>query len=157
MFLEPVPGKPRFYQLTALAFCDGNLLNEDFDYYASIVGRRSNEIGLGTYGDGANRLRPMIIFSNPLGASFLDRRSTLIHRRDDLEAHHPNLRHIGTVERTVATGANSGTRIFHCYRDRRDVPKSVDLFHVRDPFPTPRRTDKTVPRGRFVIDIRPSP
>ena len=153
---EPVLGEARTYRLTALALCDGNLLNEDFDYYISIIGQRTKEIGLGTFGDGANRVRPMIIFSNPLGVSFLDHQSTMIHSRDDLEAQHPTLRYIGTIERTVPAQTDFGVRVFHCYRDSRDVPEDAELLDVRDPFPTPRRTDRTIPRGRFVIGIRPS-
>ena len=42
---EPVAGEQKTYCLTALAFCDGNLLNDDFDYYVSIVGQRSKKIG----------------------------------------------------------------------------------------------------------------
>ena len=202
---EPAADIPRTYRLTALVLCDGDLLNEDFDYYISIVGRRSKEIGLGTYGDGAkgsrqnkssiyriviplgmrncdhrwpvyfgespNRVRPMLIFSNPLGAPFLDRQSTLIHARADLEAEYPALRRTGVIKRSIPreTGSealisrpsmeqtSSGeARTFHCYRDRRDVAASTELFHERDPFPMPRRSRKTAARGRFVISFRPS-
>ena len=153
---EAAVGEPDNHQLTALVLCDGNLLNEDFDYYQSIVGTRSKEIGIGTYGDGANRVRPMLIFSNPLGATFLDQNSTLIHQRDDLEASYPHLRRIGTIERTVMPTSNShkgAHRLFHCYRDRRDVLATTQPFHERDPFPIPQRSKRTTPRGRFVIDI----
>lgn len=155
---EPVPAEQQTYRFTALAFCDGDLLNDDFDYYLSIVGQRTKEIGLGTYGDGANRVRPMIIFSNPLGASFLDHQSTLIHARADLQANYPTLRHIGTIERSVPGEADADPEIrtFHCYRDYRDAPESTGPFHVRDPFPTPKRTEKTISRGRFIIRIQPS-
>ena len=153
---EAISSEQKTYKLTALALCDGDLLNEDFDYYTSIVGQRSKEIGIGTYGDGANRLRPMIIFSNPLGAPFLDHQSTLIHVRDDLEAEYSTLRRIGSIERTVPDEADPGIRTFHCYRDRRDEPDGAEPFRKRDPFPTPRRTKKTVSRGRFVIGVRPS-
>lgn len=168
---EPAADAPRTYRLTALVLCDGDLLNEDFDYYTSIVGRRSKEIGLGTYGDGANRVRPMLIFSNPLGAPFLDRQSTLIHARADLEAEYPALRRTGVIERSIPGETGSGglasrpsmerassseARTFHCYRDRRDVAASTGLFHERDPFPMPRRSRKTAARGRFVIGFRPS-
>ncbi len=142
--------------MTALALCDGDLLNEDFGYYTSIVGRRSKEIGLGTYGDGANRVRPMIIFSNPLGVAFLDRQSTLIHPRADLETEYPALCQVGVIERTVPSESTPGIRSFHCYRDRRDTVEDANPFHERDPFPTPQRSKKTVPRGRFIIGIRPS-
>ena len=171
---EPVPDAPQNYRLTALALCDGDLLNEDFGYYISIVGRRSKEIGLGTYGDGANRIRPMLIFSNPLGASFLDRQSTLIHARANLAVEYPALRRIGVIERSIP-GDGSGilsphaaiertpsgenhleSRTFHCYRDRRDVAAGTEPFHQRDPFPTPQRSKETASRGRFVIGVRPS-
>ena len=168
---EPATGARRTYQLTALVLCDGDLLNEDFDYYTSIVGRRSKEIGLGTYGDGANRVRPMVIFSNPLGAPFLDRQSTLIHARGDLDDEYPALRRIGVIERSIPEETESGTaatrpsteqtpagkfRTFHCYRNQRDVVDGTEPFHERDPFPVPQRSRKTAARGRFVIDFRPS-
>ena len=172
---EPVSERPPTYRLTALALCDGDLLNEDFGYYLSIVGRRSKETGLGTYGDGANRVRPMLIFPNPLGAAFLDHRATLIHSRSDLDAEHRGLCRVGTIERSVRGEGRGGgrsarqsaargpadedsleTRTFHCYRDRRDVPDDSEPFRERDPFPTPQRSSETAPRGRFVVNIRPS-
>lgn len=153
---EAVSTARQTYRLTALALCDGNLLNEDFDYYTSIVGQRSKEVGIGTYGDGANRLRPMIIFSNPLGAPFLDHQSTLIHTRDDLETEYSTLRRIGGIERTVPEESAPGIRTFHCYRDRRDAPDGTATFCKRDPFPIPRRTERTVSRGRFVVGVRPT-
>ena len=153
---EAVPSESQSYRLTALTLCDGNLLNDDFDYYTSIVGQRSKEIGLGTYGDGANRVRPMIIFSNPLGASFLDHQSTLIHVCSDLETKYSTLRRIGTIERTVPGNGKREIRTFHCYRDHRDSSDTCRPFKVRDPFPTPKRSRKTTARGRFVIDVQPS-
>ena len=172
---EPEPDVPRTCRLTSLVLCDGDLLNEDFGYYISIVGRRSKEIGLGTYGDGANRVRPMLIFTNPLGALFRDRQSTLIHTRANLEVEYSALRCVGVIERSIPRecGPESATarktiecdpsgesrletRTFHCYRDRRDVVPGDEPFHERDPFPTPKRSRETASRGRFVIDIRPS-
>ena len=149
------------YRLTALALCDGDLLNDDFDFYLSIVGQRTKEIGLGTYGDGANRLRPMLVFSNPLGVPFLDNQSTLIHARGDLHDDYPTLRRVGVIERSIPCKAKEEsqiadleTRIFHCYRDCRDA-EAIDLFRARDPFPTPKSTKTTAPRGRFVIPVQP--
>lgn len=156
---EEVTGKERTYQVTALVLCDGNMLNEDFAYYLSVVGQRSKEIGLGTFGDGANRLRPMLIFANPLGAQFLDNDATLIHARIDLQTEHPSLHRAGSIERTIASDAVLGTRVFHCYRDRRNLDETPELalpFRHTDPFPTPTRSTATVPRGRFILDVRPS-
>ena len=168
---EPVEDTPRTYRLTALVLCDGDLLNEDFDYYTSIVGRRSKEIGLGTYGDGANRVRPMLIFSNPLGATFLDHQSTLIHARADLDGEYSALCRVGAIVRSIPDETASGTatpctsmeqtssgesRTFHCYRDQLDVSASTEMFRERDPFPVPQRSRRTAARGRFVIGFRPS-
>jgi hypothetical protein len=141
------------YLLSALVLCDGNLLNEDFNYYLSIVGERVKEIGLGTYGNGANRTRPMLIFSNPLSASQLDYSITLIHSRNDLERDIPQLQQVGIIKRTMQQG---GTRLFYCYRLADDVPKDHRPFELLDPFPLPARTEKTQPRGRFRLNFQPA-
>jgi len=155
---EEVTGKQGSYKLTGLVLCDGNMLNEDFAYYLSVVGRRSKEIDLGTFGDGANRVRPMLIFANPLGAQFLDHHSTLIHPRVDLQTEDSSLVRVGSIERAVAGDRDRGTRVFHCYRDRSSLSEhtqhAVPFRHI-DPFPTPRRSRTTVPRGRFILDVRP--
>ncbi len=148
---EPVGVQGDKYQLSALVLCDGNLLNEDFDYYLSIVGERVKEIGLGTYGNGANRTRPMLIFSNPLSAEQLDHHVTLIHSRDDLERDVAGLRQVGIIKRTVHQG---GTKAFYCYRLAKDVPEDHRQFELLDPFPLPARTEKTQPRGRFRLNFQ---
>lgn len=155
---EEVTGKQSTYKITGLVLCDGNMLNEDFDYYLSIVGQRSKEIGLGTFADGANRVRPMLIFANPLGAQFLDRHSTLIHPCKSLQDEHPSIYRAGSIERTISGDANRNTRVFYCYRHRSNLGKitqhAVPFWHI-DPFPTPRRSKTTVPRGRFILDVLP--
>lgn len=132
-------------RLTALALCDGDILNADYKYYIDITGERTKDIGVGTYGDGANRNRPMVIFANPLGARILDRAVTLVHRSDQLAIN--SLVKVGAIERTAIIG---GKRVkFHCYRDRRDAGAE---FAVVDPFPNPKnRSEKTVGRGRFSL------
>jgi hypothetical protein len=141
------------YLLSALVLCDGNILNEDFNYYLSIVGERVKEIGLGTYGNGANRSRPMLIFSNPLGTPELDLSVTLIHPRDDLEREISQLRQVGIINRTIKQG---GTRVFYCYRLTDDVHKDHKQFELLDPFPLPARTERTQPRGRFRLNFQPA-
>lgn len=136
-----------------MVLCDGNLLNEDFNYYLSIVGERVKEIGLGTYGNGANRTRPMLIFSNPLGAPQLDHSTTLIHSKDDLQRDVSKLRQLGFIKRTIQQG---GTSAFYCYRLADDVPKDHRQFELLDPFPLPARTEKTQPRGRFRLNFQPA-
>lgn len=150
---EAVRGQAGKYQLSASVLCDGNLLNEDFNYYLSIVGERVKEIGLGTYGNGANRARPMLIFSNPLSSTQLDHSVTLIHFRDDLEKDVPQLRKVGIIKRTVQQG---GTKTFYCYRLADDVPEDYRYFELLDPFPLPTRTVKTQPRGRFRLNFQPT-
>lgn len=141
------------YSLTALALCDGDLLNADFDLYLSIVGERAKRTGLGTYGDGADRERPMLIFANPLGVEALDHQVTLVHRRDDLEKETPTLRRVGFIRRSVVEGKPA---TFHCYRAKSDVLKGQGPLELVDPFPAPKRTEKTQPRGRFRVEVEPA-
>jgi len=150
---ETVSNQSGKYQLSALVLCDGNLLNEDFNYYLSIVGERVKEIGLGTYGNGANRTRPMLIFSNPLSAPQLDHNVSLIHSRNDLERDVPQLRQVGIIKRTTH---QCGTKSFYCYRLTDDVPKDHRQFDLLDPFPLPARTERTQPRGRFRLNLKPT-
>jgi hypothetical protein len=150
---EIVRNQPGRYQSSALVLCDGNLLNEDFNYYLSIVGERVKEIGIGTYGNGANRSRPMLIFSNPLSPPHLDHNVTLIHSRDDLEREIRQLRQVGIIKRTIRKG---GTNAFYCYRLADDVPRDYRRFELLDPFPLPARTERTQPRGRFRLNLQPS-
>jgi len=150
---EALGGSTGRYRLSALVLCDGNVLNADFGYYLSIVGERTKEIGLGTYGDGANRTRPMLIFANPLGAAELDHRATLIHSRDDLEQQFRRLRRVGIIRRTVLGG---GQQAFYCYRLRGDVSTGHQDFALVDPFPSPTRQVGTQPRGRFRLQVRPA-
>lgn len=148
---EALEDRPGHYRVSALVLCDGDLLNADFDYYLSIVGERTKEIGVGSYGDGANRNRPMVIFANPLGAPELDHEATLIHPAHDLEQRFPRLRHVGAIRRTLPTG---GYREFHCYRVRDDVPGEHEDLELVDPFPSPARREGTQARGRFRLDVR---
>lgn len=155
---EPVPERPRHYQLSALTLCDGNLLNSDFEYYLSIVGSRKKKLGIGSYGDGADRARPMLIFVNPLGVSQLDHNVTLVHSRGDLATELPHLRHVGTIARTIPqeSAGRSSTAVFHCYRRQSNIPQAHTPFELLDPFPVPSRTEETQARGRFRLDIQPS-
>jgi hypothetical protein len=150
---EPVSNRKRYYRLSAMVLCDGNLLNPDFDYYLSIVGARTKEIGLGTFVDGANRSRPMLIFANPLGVGELDRCATLIHPRQDLENESIELYGVGTIRRTAG---DRSLHTFSCYRLRDERTAEGLPFDLSDPFPTPERTEATQPRGRFRVDIRPA-
>ena len=150
---EAVRSQSGKYQLSSLVLCDGNLLNEDFNYYLSIVGERVKQIGLGTYGNGANRTRPMLIFSNPLGAPQLDHNVTLIHSRNDLNREVSQLRQVGAIKRTMQQG---GTRAFYSYRLAEDVAKDFEQFELLDPLPLPARTEKTQPRGRFRLNLQPA-
>jgi hypothetical protein len=149
---EAVAGRQGRYALTAMALCDGDLLNADFDLYLSIVGERTKRTELGTYRDGADRERPMMIFANPLGATILDRQATLVHSRENLAEEFPELRRVGIVRRT---SPERGTVAFYCYRLHRDLPGGHVAFDVLDPFPTPKRKEKTQRRGMFRVQIAP--
>jgi hypothetical protein len=138
-------------QITALTLVDGNALNEDFDFYLGIVGERMKKIHLGSYGDGADRIRPMLIFPNPLGAEQLDHSISLPHPKDDLEGTIDGLRLIYDIVRTNTLGE---TRHFYCYQHFSDVPADWNACTLTDPFPTPKRNEKTQPRGCFRLPFK---
>lgn len=149
---EPVERRAQTYRLTALALCDGNILNEDFDLYLSIVGERRKTIGLGTYADGVDRNRPMLIFSNPLGFAELDHAVTLVHGSGRLADEFSDLRLVHKLTRTGERGKHT----FYCYRKKSDVPTGWRVQAFTDPFPTPsRRSTATQRRGRFRLPIEP--
>jgi len=149
---EQERGAENLYKLSALALCDGNVLNEDFGLYLSAVGQREKEIGLGTYGNGANRNRPMFIFSNPLGIPELDNAATLIHPDPTLVESETGLRMAYRLVRT----ARDRERIFYCYRSVADVGASHPITDLMNPFPTPlSRSTRTQSRGRFRLPIEP--
>lgn len=151
---ESVQDQHRLQNLSALAFCDGNILNEDYQLYLSITGRRAKETGLGSYQDGVNRIRPMLVFSNPLSASVLDHQSTLIHARNDLEKEYDKLIKVGVIERTDAKQKDQTTRKFYCYRMRENSTSQDEMFSALDPFKSPSSLAKTAQRGRFVMPIK---
>lgn len=146
----PAPGQRGRYALSAIVLCDGNLLNADFDLYTRIIGERTKEIGIGTYANGFNRNRPMVVFANPLSIPELDWQVTLIHPRDDLEREFPHLRRVGEIKRTASS---QEVHTFYCYRLATDLSPDRPYFQLADPFPSPARSEKTQPRGRFIVNI----
>ena len=153
--------------LSALALCDGNLLNADFKLYLEITGKRKKGIGLGTYGDGMNRQRPMLVFSNPLGWSDLDRKCTLVSRRLNL-AEGGRVKMVFEIGRTLAERAESDegldvleeptakSGLFYAYRLAEHVPDGLEIVRYTDPFPRPlARSEATAQRGKFKVSIRP--
>lgn len=144
--LEPIPDASGQVVITAFALVDGNLLNEDFDLYLGVTGERTKRIGLGTFADGADRARPMLIFGNPLGIPQLDHSATLVHASDDLSVSEPRILKAYTIKRTLPNGETSS---FSGYRHAFDSDGAVvDLI---DPFPIPERDERTRPRGRFTL------
>ena len=149
---EQVPDAENAYKLSALALCDGNVLNEDFDLYLSAVGQREKEIGLGTYGNGADRHRPMFIFANPLGRPELDNSATLIHPDATLAESETALRMAYRLIRT----AKNGERVFYCCRLAADIETGHPITDLKNPFPIPlSRSTLTQSRGRFRLSIEP--
>ncbi len=144
--LEQVP-RTENVLLSALALVDGNVLNEDFSLYLSITGERTKRIDLGTFSDGADRNRPMLIFSNPLGIPELDRAATLIHTDRTLTESVCGLKKVFVLERSIP---QEEFREFSCYRHSPDATKEP-MRRLVDPFPTPKRDSKTSRRGRFLL------
>ena len=149
--LEPAPPAQSRCIVSAFALVDGNVLNEDFDLYMSVVGERAKRIGLGTYGDGADQTRPMLIFGNPLGIAELDRAATLVHPSASLTDSSPDLTLAHILRRSLEEGNQH--REFHCYRDVRDF-QTTAVTTLVDPFRTPERDTRTRPRGRFVLPFK---
>ncbi|WP_031077648.1 hypothetical protein [Streptomyces sp. NRRL WC-3742] len=144
------PTEPDQHYIDSLALVAGSALNDDTRLYDRITGERTKLINLGSYGDGADRQRPMLIFSNPLGWDWMAGQATLISDRPDLDTEVGHLRHVREISRDTASG---GANTFHCYRlESLDPPV---MGPRRNPFPIPNaRTEKTSPRGRFRIDLR---
>ncbi|MER6011621.1 hypothetical protein [Streptomyces bluensis] len=140
--------KEDHWETQALVMVAGSVLNSDEDLYDEITGIRSKAIGLGSYGDGANRERPMLVFANPLGWDWVIGSATIISDRDDLESEHP-LTRVRDITRTTVNGVESR---FYCYRLSDLNPPVEDT--VDDPFPTPkRRSTQTSQRGKFVVKL----
>lgn len=138
--------------LNAMVLCDGNMINEDFDLYLEITSQRTKEIGLGTFGDGVNRNRPMLIFTNPLGASELDHAATLI-KSAKLSDEHQGVGQVFTIERSLP---DNSSRQFFAYRATRDIPTDWHTRHLINPFPQPqKRVTATQSRGKFRLPIKP--
>lgn len=141
------------YSVTALALCDGGVLNEDVDLYDTRTGIRKKAIGLGSYGDGLDRERPMLVFANPLGWYELDRTATLIHRRHDLNES-GDLNRIGQIERTHPKVPEQPASTYSVYRTPSDASYAGKPFLARDPFPAvKKRTEATQARGRFRLNL----
>jgi len=149
---ESIGGRTNTYQLTAMALCDGNVLNRDFGLYLSAVGQREKKIHLGSYENGADRTRPMFIFANPLGAPELDHSVTLIHPAQHLESSNQDL---GLVYRLLRSSGEK-EHVFYCYRTKSDIAQDHTVINLRDPFPTPSRVTRTQSRGRFRLPVRVS-
>ena len=147
---EKLPEQGQFI-LSALSLCDGSVLNDDFDFYLSITGQRSKSIGLGTYSDGLNRIRPMLVFANPLGATELDYAATLVNQREVFNEN--RLRLVYRIRRKVDEGTY---REFFAYRLTSDVEAGWQVETLDDPFPQPkRRVETTQRRGKFIVPVRP--
>lgn len=151
---EFVKVQQHLHILSALVLCDGNILNEDFEFYLEITGRRAKQIGLGSYRDGTNRLRPMLVFPNPLSASVLDHQSTLIHARDDLEKDYDELTKVGVIERNMPCQEDEEIRRYFCYRTRNTEAHKATMFSAIDPFKSPSSSVKTTQRGRFIVPVK---
>lgn len=137
-----------------MALVTGSALSKDTDLYDRITGKRKKSIHLGTYGDGADRQRPMLVFANPLGWPWMQGKATLISDRDDLHVESGELANVRQITRAwqFPNEGNSRLERFHCYRLA--VLDSRYEGSVHEPFPTPKnRKEETAQRGRFKIDL----
>ena len=151
---ESVKVQQHLHRLSALVLCDGKVLNEGFEFDLETTGRRAKQIELGSYSDGTNRVRPILVFPNPLSATVLDHQSTLIHARDDLEEDYGELIKVGVIERNVRPQENEVIRKYFCYRMRNYETNTNTIYSVKDPFKPPRLSAKTTQLGRFVVPVK---
>ena len=136
--------------VNTLCLCDGSIINDDFSLYSQITGSREKGINIGTYGDGANRNRPMLIFANPLGADILDKKFTLISGID-LGETYGNMR---MVWRFIRTDIKSKEHTFYVYMDSSDVDVEKPITEIKEPFPIPqKRVKETQGRGKFRLEL----
>ena len=152
LFVCLEPRSSGHFAVTGLSLVDGNALNADFKLYLTVTGERTKRIGLGTYGDGADRARPMLIFANPLGAPAFDRSPLMVHPDADLSRTIPTMPLVHRLRRSLPQdGAHD---FFFCYRLRSDVPSNWTVTDLTNPFPTPSRGERTRPRGKFRLPFR---
>lgn len=150
--------KPKKYKLESMCLCDGKAINDDVKLYNIITGKRKKSIDLGTYGDGANRNRPMMLFGNPLSQDSSLGKSLLIHS-NDFEC--------GGEDRVVKVGGFK-REIFQKFEgDIEPQGKEFNEFYyyglekhykfekiTKSPFKAPlNRTEDTIQRGRFLLPI----
>jgi hypothetical protein len=135
--------------VNGMALVSGAAINEDSGLYDEITGIRQKQIGLGSYGDGMNRQRPMLVFANPFGWPWLRGHATLIHPSQGLEADQD----IEMRRRMYRKSREGKDREFFCYRLAGEELSEPEP-DVTEPFPSPsnRKTD-TIPRGTFRISL----
>jgi hypothetical protein len=147
--------KDNEYIATAVVMCTGDLINANRDlYWATITGSRSRHVGIGSYGDGMDRQRPMFVFANPLAATELDRHVTLILNENDcLGQEWPEIAAVHTINRSLTSKDTDmvNQRRFRAYRAITDLEEDPLPFVLQDPFPMPRHRQPERARGSFVM------
>ena len=139
------------YRIGTILLCDGNVLNDDFEYYKSFLTPLSKAEKQGSYGDGAVRQRRMAIFPNPLSCASFTGRAVLIHRSPDLTTANPDLVKTHILRRTRPGG---GLVEFSCYQFKLDVVSPVTVEILTDPFSRAKKPrDGT--RGKFKLELSP--
>jgi hypothetical protein len=147
----------RGFLITGMVMCSGSALDASDVEYLRATGSRNKRINLGSYGDGMDRVRPMYVFPNPLSVQGWSTTATLISERPDLETEYPQLRRLGSIERTVIAPP-APTRRFSYYRLDAHVLDGVAPIDLVDPFQrVATRTEATAGRGRFVLRLQAEP
>lgn len=138
-------------QVSGLVMCVGSVLDASDEEYLRAIGSRTKLIGLGSYGDGMDRVRPMFVYPNPLSASDFAECATLVSERSDLDTEYPQLAALGTLRRTLRD--DGGQVEFTYYTMAADAATRAggDLL---DPFrAVANRSESTAARGRFVLEL----
>jgi hypothetical protein len=139
------------YLINTIILCDGNALNEDFEFYKQFLTPVKKDAAQGSYGEGNIRRRRMAIFPNPLSCAAFMGHATLVHRADDLAVRDRRLVKTHTLRRTRA---DKSIAEFSCYRMRADVPPGTKVEVLTDPF-AKVKNPRAGTRGMFVLDVAP--
>ncbi len=131
--------------------CAGSVLDASDHEYLQATGERTKRIGLGSYGDGMDRVRPMYVYPNPLSAPGFSTEATLIAERHDLTNEYAQLTRLGRIDRTLARVEETLVFSYYGLASAERMPSSSDLV---DPFQrVEKRVETTSTRGRFRLDL----
>lgn len=138
-------------QVFNFIFCDGDLLNDDFELHQRSKTSNISEYGIGSYAEASVRHRDMYNFPNPLDSNIpeLADQVSLIHESGDLENRYPDLVKTHSIKRNRR---DQTTRYFYIYRHRLAAEKPDNVPEIELFVKCAKRKPKKRSEYKFVID-----